>query len=477
MFRGLNLFLILFSFSLGQEEYFCRKKTSRIKIKGNIEQAFVFNTNTNGLRRYKNNVNCTASYFYRQCNKLNIECPTFNIKNKRNCKNGDYLEVNGKKFCHKKGPNFTAAKELILRFVSDKKRTANGAKCLISCLEDTKTTTTTSVNTTAATTSTTRPTTTTSTTTAVSINKGFLIVGGNGGNAAMTSSELWYRSDENTPYTSCKLPSLPERRTHGTLNGYKYCCGADSASWYSCIEFQTQLGTWVTSNSNLPPRWYDISWATANGIYLMGGESNNGQWTLDESKTTTLVKSDGSFSPGGFSMQYMTVAACAIPDGDSVVILGGQFTLKDVSRYNESGFVEALPGLNVGGGFRACAGYINNQNKMVYFAMGGLNSSYTAGTAVYSAESLVKGESQWRTIPPNGWQASWPVYSQTGITMNQNIFFFGGWNVAKYFDNIIVFDTETEIWSEAGRMKEARGLPMVSVVNPDEVLASTKCLL
>ena len=57
--------------------------------------------------------------------------------------------------------------------------------------------------------------------------------------------------------------------------------------------------------------------------------------------------------------------------------------------------------------------------------MGGLNSSYTAETAVYSAESLVKGDSQWRTIAPKGWQASWPVYSQTGITLNQEIFFFG----------------------------------------------------
>ena len=50
---------------------------------------------------------------------------------------------------------------------------------------------------------------------------------------------------------------------------------------------------------------------------------------------------------------------------DSVVIVGGQFTLKDVSRYNEDGFVEALPSLAIGGGFKSCAGYINDQNKMV----------------------------------------------------------------------------------------------------------------
>ena len=57
--------------------------------------------------------------------------------------------------------------------------------------------------------------------------------------------------------------------------------------------------------------------------------------------------------------------------------------------------------------------------------MGGLNSSNTAETAVYSAQSLVKGDSQWKLIAQNGWQESWPVYSQTGITLNSKIFFFG----------------------------------------------------
>ena len=49
-----------------------------------------------------------------------------------------------------------------------------------------------------------------------------------------------------------------------------------------------------------------------------------------------------------------------------MVIVGGQFTLKDVTRYNEDGFVEDLPSLAIGGGFQSCVGYINNQNKMVF---------------------------------------------------------------------------------------------------------------
>ena len=45
----------------------------------------------------------------------------------------------------------------------------------------------------------------------------------------------------------------------------------------------------------------------------------------------------------------------------------------------------------------------------------------------------------------------------------------GGWNVAQYFDNVIIFDTETETWSEEGVMKAPRGRPGASVVSLDEV--------
>ena len=64
--------------------------------------------------------------------------------------------------------------------------------------------------------------------------------------------------------------------------------------------------------------------------------------------------------------------------------------------------------------------------------MGGLNSSNTAETAVYSAQSLVKGDSQWKLIAPNGWEDSWPVYSQTGITMGSKIYFFGMFSFKVY---------------------------------------------
>ena len=39
---------------------------------------------------------------------------------------------------------------------------------------------------------------------------------------------------------------------------------------------------------------------------------------------------------------------------------------KEVSRYNEDGFVEKLPSIPSGGGFQSCALYTNNENKEVF---------------------------------------------------------------------------------------------------------------
>ena len=115
------------------------------------------------------------------------------------------------------------------------------------------------------------------------------MVGGSG-NSAMQTSELWYPNDKkDSTYTSCKMPGLPERRYHGTLNSYKYCGGGmDNSSKTSCIEFDQ--GSWITSNTNFVPRLFGSSWETENRIYLISG--------FQQTKSTTLVKTDGSSSTG-----------------------------------------------------------------------------------------------------------------------------------------------------------------------------------
>ena len=54
---------------------------------------------------------------------------------------------------------------------------------------------------------------------------------------------------------------------------------------------------------------------------------------------------------------YIYRDACAIPEEASLVITGGYYTRKTVSRYSITGWVEDLPELNVGRSSHGCSSY------------------------------------------------------------------------------------------------------------------------
>ena len=56
--------------------------------------------------------------------------------------------------------------------------------------------------------------------------------------------------------------------------------------------------------------------------------------------------------------------ACAIPDGDSVVLTGGKSTKTKVSRYNRAGWVEDMPDLNLPRATHGCAAVDINNEKV-----------------------------------------------------------------------------------------------------------------
>ena len=51
--------------------------------------------------------------------------------------------------------------------------------------------------------------------------------------------------------------------------------------------------------------------------------------------------------------------ACAVPDTDTVIIIGGWHTLTTVSRYSVQGWKEDLPNLITGRHGCACTSYIS----------------------------------------------------------------------------------------------------------------------
>ena len=57
-----------------------------------------------------------------------------------------------------------------------------------------------------------------------------------------------------------------------------------------------------------------------------------------------------------FNIYYR--AACAISDGDSVLLTGGKFSKQRVSSYDATGYVGDLPRLNVGRYDHGCGAYL-----------------------------------------------------------------------------------------------------------------------
>ena len=102
------------------------------------------------------------------------------------------------------------------------------------------------------------------------------------------------------PVTSsiCSLPQLPEDRGAHTQDGNLACGGWGPADRLNnCVKWSSESGTWTQSHTLLQSRTGHVSWATEDGVYLMGGEIGK--------KTTELLKEDGSVEDG-FSLKYNT---------------------------------------------------------------------------------------------------------------------------------------------------------------------------
>ena len=56
--------------------------------------------------------------------------------------------------------------------------------------------------------------------------------------------------------------------------------------------------------------------------------------------------------------------SCAIPDGDTVIITGGEYTLNIVSVYTVEGWQKDLPPLNNRRYYHACSRYLSDERKV-----------------------------------------------------------------------------------------------------------------
>ena len=99
--------------------------------------------------------------------------------------------------------------------------------------------------------------------------------------------------------TSCSLPQLPEARTYHTQDGELACGGGgfSSDTNWNCVKWSPASGTWTQSHTLRKRRLQHVSWATASGVYLIGGAYNPG--------VSEKWKVDGSVEDG-FDLKYNT---------------------------------------------------------------------------------------------------------------------------------------------------------------------------
>ena len=100
------------------------------------------------------------------------------------------------------------------------------------------------------------------------------------------------------------------------------------------------------------------------------------------------------------------------------MLTGGAFSQVSVQRYDEDGFVETLPELNMGRFHHGCSTYLQDDKK-VYIVTGGRPSAQEEFTS--TTEILTEGNTKWRLTGhlPAG------LFVGRMTTLDSRVFFFG----------------------------------------------------
>merc|ERR1719244_1323995 len=145
------MFLLILGLNLSRgQDIVCRRGRLSKKIKIGEGASFSFNTQDDSKAFYAPKTKCAATYKkQRSCPKMTFSCSEFDLKNNdaKICKKGDrmILKIGDQKtsYCQKNGPSVEVISgSLRVSFTSNARKQAAGAKCTISCVEETDTTTT-----------------------------------------------------------------------------------------------------------------------------------------------------------------------------------------------------------------------------------------------------------------------------------------------------------------------------------------------
>ena len=93
----------------------------------------------------------------------------------------------------------------------------------------------------------------------------------------------------------CKMHSLPEGRQDHTQNGLITCGGWTGENAKNCLTFSIGMEEWKISHTLTEERYRHSSWASPDGVVLLGG---------DENKNTTEILTNSGDTTTGFKLKY-----------------------------------------------------------------------------------------------------------------------------------------------------------------------------
>jgi len=272
------------------------------------------------------------------------------------------------------------------------------------------------------------------------------------GDDTMTRVELY------SPSYHCELPSLPDHMVSHTSDEGTLCGGIITGT--TCITFSS--GKWVTSHALAEERVGHTSWNNKEEgkIILMGG------WGSDT--TTEIITEEEKDGVPGFPMKYKTVYACAIPDQTTVIITGGVFTQRTVSRYGSEGHIEDLPSLNQGRAEHGCGAYTDDSGEQVLLVVGGL---YQSETYISSTELFPRSSSAWVTVN----NLPRKISAMRVARLGGSLYVTGGFgegeenpqDTMEITDNIYKWTGQE--WLQVGKMKKVRSSHAVSTIKLGEI--------
>jgi len=442
------LVLIAFVALAKSEDYDCPAGKSSKTITIGEGDSFEFNSNPNGAEDYKNKQKCTVKYKKAtSCNEMKFECQSFNVQNNaQNCKKGDKLFIGKNVFCQTQAVSETTTKKVLkVRFISNKKKTESGAQCTISCIDP-------------------EPPVSTEAPSSPSTTEAIIVAGGK---PDTTSVEALTQDGQNL----CLLPSLPTQ--HGrfghTMDG-NIMCGGMSTNYQAsknCIFFKE--GSWENPIDLNYARFHHVSWGRSDPpmnveqSHLFGGDKKVNGGPGDPFSSEVSGSAKGSAS--NYSLSHQVRNACSIQLRDYVVITGG-YQSKAVYKYNDIGFVAALPSMNSNRAFHGCGYYYNNNDQLVYLVTGGIISNGLK----HDTTEISIDEGSWNVVPSGNLPR--PAHAMRGISFDNKLFMIGGAEGPSTYDpiaDVLQWDITAKKWNFITNLKHPRIFGSVSLLPIENV--------